>query len=76
MAWLWWLLAPVLSTIAGGVILAARSRREARSTTTRSGAMNRHEQLMRALQQTARPSEPPATMIVLEPAPTAIRPKA
>lgn len=69
MAWLWWLLAPVLSTVVGALLLSARAHREARFSDERTDPMARHQQLLSALQRTERPADLPATMILLEPEP-------
>ncbi len=67
MAWLWWLLAPVASTVAGALVLSARAHREARYSDERTDPMVRHQQLLSALQRTEPATDLPATMILLEP---------
>jgi hypothetical protein len=58
-----------LTTVAGALVLAARSRYEGRFDSDRNDPMVQHEQLLHALQRSARPSEPPATMVVLDSGP-------
>jgi hypothetical protein len=63
MAWLWWLLAPLVSTVLGASVLLARASREPGTSGRARDAMGEHRRLMAALGE---PSEPaPLTMRVL-----------
>jgi hypothetical protein len=65
MAWMWWLLAPIVSTVAGAGLLWWRAWREPGSTARPAEAMREHQAVVRAL---SRPSTDPlpVTMLVLE----------
>ena len=65
MAWLWWLLAPVISTLCGALMLMLRARSEAGRRPGRDGIAE-HQALLAALSQ-RKPDEPvPVTVLVLD----------
>jgi hypothetical protein len=67
MAWLWWLLAPVLSTVLGAVAIWWRAAGETGRRFRRTDPVSEHQALLRALAQQApvvaapRASGPPPT---------------
>ena len=67
MAWLWWLLAPLASTLVGVLVMAARARRESRHGGGAQDAMSQHRRLVQALAGVSASPELPPTMIVLDP---------
>jgi len=65
MAWLWWLLAPVISTLLGATLLMLRARSEAGRRPGRD-AIAQHQALLAALGR-QNPDEPaPVTVLVLD----------
>lgn len=69
MAWIWWLLAPVASTVIGAGLLYWRSRREPGSFNRASTAMRDHQAVLRALAG-KHPADPlPVTMLLIEASP-------
>ncbi|HTZ45410.1 MAG TPA: hypothetical protein VMB79_16235 [Jatrophihabitans sp.] len=65
MAWLWWLLAPVASTVVGAVALALRA--SATSGSTGRDPIAEHRALLAALPQPKDGEPEPVTMLVIEP---------
>lgn len=63
MAWLWWLLAPVLSTVAGACVFWWLGRRELDSVRPRD-AMGEHRALLAALAPAVPAGPAPVTMLV------------
>ena len=65
MAWIWWLLAPLASTLAGSGALCWRAAREPGSARSRRDPMRQHQRLLQSL-AAAHPNNPePVTMLVL-----------
>ncbi|MBV9820894.1 MAG: hypothetical protein JO144_01520 [Actinobacteria bacterium] len=58
MAWLWWLLAPVLSTGVGAIAIWWRSANEAGHRFRRPDPVSEHQALLRALAE-----QPPAVAL-------------
>jgi hypothetical protein len=67
MAWVWWLMAPVLTTATGASVVWWRGRR-ALGKTAPSHAMAQHRQLLRALAQGHPDAAEPVNLVIL-PAP-------
>lgn len=67
-AWIWWLLAPLVSTSAGATLLWWRARREIGWPGRRPDAMAAHRRLLAALPQPVPGEASPVTMRVLDPA--------
>jgi hypothetical protein len=67
MAWVWWLMAPVLTTATGALVVWWRGRR-ALGKTAPSHAMAQHQQLLRALAQGHPDAAEPVNLVIL-PAP-------
>lgn len=65
MAWLWWLLAPVLATILGAVLLWWRGRREA--GVSHSDPIAEHQALLAALASGRDEPPLPVNMTVMAP---------
>jgi len=65
MAWLWWLLAPVASTLLGGLVLALRAGSTA-GRRVRRDSIAEHRALLAALAHNQPDEPPPATMLVLD----------
>jgi hypothetical protein len=66
MAWLWWLLTPIASTLLGGLLLRLRARAEAGHRPSRD-AIAEHRAFLAALAQPGHRSDPePVTMLVLD----------
>jgi hypothetical protein len=64
MAWMWWLLAPVLSTALGASVVWWRGRR-AIGMAGPGQAMAQHQQLIRALEQGHPAAEEPVNMVIM-----------
>jgi hypothetical protein len=69
MMWMYWLLAPVISTVAGAVVIWWRSRSEDRRRSGPSDAMSQHQALLRALPAGGAAESLPLTVRVLQPEP-------
>jgi hypothetical protein len=69
MAWMWWLLAPVASTLTGAALLWWRSWLEPGSPSRSSAAMREHQAVLQTLSRLQPADTMPVTMRVLEPAP-------
>ena len=69
MAWMWWLLAPVLSTGLGAGLLYWRSRREPGSASRAGTAMREHQAVLRALSGKQSADPLPMTMLLIEASP-------
>jgi hypothetical protein len=67
MAWVCWLMAPILTTVAGALVVWWRGRR-ALEKTAPSQAMAQHQQLLRALAR-GHPDEGEPVNLVILPAP-------
>lgn len=65
MAWLWWLLAPVASTLLGGLVLALRAGSET-GRRPRRDPIAEHRALLAALSRNQPDEPPPPTMLVLD----------
>jgi hypothetical protein len=66
MAWAWWLLAPVLSTAAGGLVLWWHGRSESCASTLRPGiAIAQHRALLDALTRPGETQAQPVNMVLL-----------
>jgi hypothetical protein len=66
MAWMWWLLAPFISTVAGAAVLWLRAHRDARREAGGGRAsIERHHALLDTLAARHRPVAMPSTMIPL-----------
>ncbi|MFL6162744.1 MAG: hypothetical protein ACJ74U_11010 [Jatrophihabitantaceae bacterium] len=65
MAWLWWLLAPVASTLLGALWLRMRARFEVGRRPARD-AMAEHRALLTALSPAGAAEPAPVTMLVLD----------
>ncbi|MEO6701871.1 MAG: hypothetical protein ABI140_19180 [Jatrophihabitantaceae bacterium] len=65
MTWLWWLLAPVASTLAGTGALAWRAKRAFHTSRRSRDAMREHRTLLHALAGLQPTEPPPPTMLVL-----------
>lgn len=70
MAWMWWLLAPMASTIGGASLLCWRGSREVGSPGRARDAMREHRALLSALARLAADQPLPVTMRVLDPVST------
>lgn len=66
MAWLWWLLAPLASTVVGGFVLMLRGRGDL-SRSGRRDPIADHRALLAALPQPKAGEPEPVTMLVLDP---------
>jgi len=51
MAWVWWLLAPVASTVLGAIVIWWRTPTETARRLRRADAISEHQALLRALAQ-------------------------
>jgi hypothetical protein len=69
MAWMWWLLAPVASTVAGAGLLWLRSWCEPGSSSRPAAAMREHQAVLQALSRLQPAEAAPVTMRLLEVAP-------
>jgi hypothetical protein len=66
MAWAWWLLAPVLSTVTGGLALWWHGRSESGGSMLRPGiAIAEHRALLDALARPGETQAPPVNMVLL-----------
>jgi hypothetical protein len=66
MAWMWWLLAPLLSTAAGAGLLGWRGRAEARSGTLRPGnAIVEHRAMLDALSRVGSNEPLPVNLVLI-----------
>lgn len=66
MAWMWWLLAPLLSTTAGAALLSWRGRAEARSATLRPGnAVVEHRAMLDALSRVGSNEPLPVNLVLI-----------
>jgi len=65
MAWLWWLLAPLASTVVGVGLLALRARAEVQYRAARQDPIAGHRRLLAALEPAGASAELPVTMRVL-----------
>ncbi len=65
MAWVWWLLAPIVSTVAGATVLWWRTRTEGGYRRHGSDAISEHQALLRALAAKSATEPLPVTMRVL-----------
>lgn len=69
MAWMWWLLAPVASTVLGASVIWWRAAHESGSSGRARDAMTEHQDLLRALQRPGADHPVPVTMQVLDSTP-------
>ena len=60
MAWVWWLLAPVASTVLGAVVIWWRTPTETARRLRRADAISEHQALLRALAQEQPPRVSPS----------------
>jgi len=67
MAWVWWLLAPVASTVVGAGVIWWRARAEAGKPLRGSDSIAEHQALLRALASAPAADELPTTIRVLTP---------
>ncbi|MDQ1691488.1 MAG: hypothetical protein QOD87_1596 [Pseudonocardiales bacterium] len=66
MAWMWWLLAPLLSTAAGAALLSWRGRAESRSGTLRPGnAIVEHRAMLHALSRVGSNEPLPVNLVLI-----------
>jgi hypothetical protein len=65
MAWLWWLLTPVVSTLLGALVLRLRSRSEAGRRPSRD-AIAEHRAFLAAFAQPDHAHPEPVTILVLD----------
>jgi hypothetical protein len=71
MAWVWWLLAPVASTVIGTAVIWWRAPATAGKRLGGPDPIAEHQALLRVLAQGAAADEVPVTMRVLSPEPPA-----
>jgi hypothetical protein len=57
MAWVWWLLAPVASTVLGAIVIWWRTPTETGRRLHRADAISEHQALLRALAQERVPQQ-------------------
>jgi hypothetical protein len=67
MAWVWWLLAPVASTVVGAGVIWWRARADAGNPLRGSDSIAEHQALLCALATGSAADELPVTMRVLTP---------
>lgn len=67
MAWVWWLLAPIVSTAVGAAVIWWRVPAEAGKRLGGTDSIAEHQALLRALATGPAPEELPVTMRVLTP---------
>ncbi|MDQ2838472.1 MAG: hypothetical protein M3Y89_13835 [Actinomycetota bacterium] len=66
MAWMWWLLAPVVSTVIGATLLWWRARREIGAPGRVRDAMSEHRSMLAALPQPRADEPVPVTIRLLD----------